>query len=83
MFLTDYFQRYLGHNPFGYAAMDLKSVFVGRYGFTRWAETTKKHVRARHPVPLRHTHHALDDARMQAALARELLRPPPGAAGGG
>ena len=75
MFVADYFHRFLGHNPFGYAAMDLKAVYLGRYGLTRWAQTTKRHVGKRHAVSLRHTHHALDDARMQAALARELLRP--------
>ena len=31
---------------------------------------------ARYPVTEAHTHNALDDARMQAALARRLLRDP-------
>ena len=73
MFIADYLHRFVGRNPFGYAAMDLKAVYLGRHGVTRWAETTKEHVRARHPVTLPHTHNALDDARFQAMLARQLL----------
>lgn len=73
MFIADYLHRFVGHNPFGYAAIDLKAVYLGRHGVARWAETTKEHVRARHPVSLPHTHNALDDARFQAMLARQLL----------
>lgn len=76
MFVADHLHRFLGRNPFGYAAMDLKAVFLGRHGVARWAETTKEYVRARHPVDLPHTHHALDDARFQAMLARQLLARP-------
>ena len=73
MFVADYLQRFVGRNPFGYAALDLKAVYLGRHGVARWAETTKEHVRARYPVSLPHTHNALDDARFQAMLARGLL----------
>jgi DNA polymerase III epsilon subunit-like protein len=77
MFVADYLHRFVGHNPFGYAALDLKAVYLGRHGVARWAETTKEHVRARYPVDLRHTHNALDDARFQAVMARGLLEPRP------
>lgn len=73
MFIADSFQRYLGHNPFGISAMDLKSVYLGRFQVARWSETTKQHVLRRVAVELPHTHNALDDARMQAELARHLL----------
>jgi len=73
MFVADYFHRFLGRNPFGVSAIDLKSVYMGRHGVRDWAETTKRHVLAVHPVPRIHTHNALDDARMQAELATELL----------
>ncbi len=76
MFVADYFWRYLGRNPFGYAALDLKALFMGRDGIDRFAATTKAAVAARYPVAVMHTHQALDDARMQAALARRLLRDP-------
>jgi DNA polymerase III epsilon subunit-like protein len=76
MFVADYFHRFLGRNPFGISAIDLKSVFVGRHGIAEWAQTTKRHVLAVHPVSRVHTHNALDDARMQAELAGELLGRP-------
>jgi DNA polymerase III epsilon subunit-like protein len=73
MFVADYFHRFLGRNPFGVSAIDLKSVYLGRHDIRLWADTTKKHVLARYPGTLAHTHNALDDARMQAELARALM----------
>ena len=73
MFVADYLHRFVGRNPFGHGALDLKAVYLGRHGIARWAETTQQHVRVHHPVDAPHTHHALDDAREQAALARALL----------
>jgi ribonuclease T len=80
MFVADYFHRFLGRNPFGVSGIDLKSVFMGRHGVREWALTTKRHALAVHPVSRAHTHNALDDARMQAQLASELLdrAAPPG-----
>jgi DNA polymerase III epsilon subunit-like protein len=75
MFVADYLHRFTGGNPFGYSALDLKAVYLGRHGVARWSETTKRHIQAVHPVQLAHTHQALDDARMQAQLAVELLGP--------
>ena len=76
MFVADYLWRYLGRNPFGHAALDLKALYMGRDGVSRWAATTKQDVTARYPVTDIHTHHALDDARMQAAVCRRLLDDP-------
>ena len=76
MFVADYFWRYLGHNPFGYSALDLKALFMGRDGISRWSATTKRDVTTRYPVTEPHTHQALDDARMQAAICRRLLADP-------
>jgi DNA polymerase III epsilon subunit-like protein len=75
MFVADYFHRFLGRNPFGVSAIDLKSLYMGRHGVREWAQTTKRHVLEVYPVPRIHTHNALDDARMQAELAMELLGP--------
>jgi ribonuclease T len=74
MFVADYFHRFVGSNPLGVSAIDLKSVYLGRHDVRLWADTTKRHVLARYPGTLAHTHNALDDARMQAELARALLR---------
>ena len=46
MFVNDYFYRFLGHNPFGYAALDLKAFYMGLAGVD-WSETTMRYVSAR------------------------------------
>ena len=74
MWVADYFWRYLGRNPFGIAALDLKSYYMGRDGIARWDETRRANVDARLGVEPDHNHHALDDARGQARLARMLLK---------
>jgi DNA polymerase III epsilon subunit-like protein len=78
MFVADYFWRYLGRNPFGISALDLKSYYMGRYGVQRWAETSRQDVCAVLGLVPDRTHNALDDAREQALLARVLMgRLPP------
>ncbi len=76
MFVADYLWRFAGRDPFGYSALDLKALYMGRDGVDRWDQTGKREVAARYPVSEVHTHNALDDARMQAALARRLLHDP-------
>ena len=39
MFVNDYFHRFLGHNPFGHAAIDIKSYYMG-LAKVPWEETT-------------------------------------------
>jgi ribonuclease T len=74
MFVADYFERYLGRNPFGIAALDLKSYYMGRDRIARWSETTSRFVHQRYPITTPHSHNALDDARGQAELALLLLK---------
>ena len=73
MFVADYFWRYLGRNPFGVSALDLKSYYMGREHVTRWSETRRVNVDRQLRLDPDHSHHALDDARGQAAIARVLL----------
>jgi ribonuclease T len=73
MFVADYFARFLGRNPFGISALDIKSYAMGRDGLRRWEQTRKEHLRARYPVSLPHTHTAVDDARAQAELLCHLM----------
>jgi DNA polymerase III epsilon subunit-like protein len=73
MFVADYFWRYLGHNPFGVSALDLKSYYMGRDGISRWDETRRVNIDQELGIEPDHNHHALDDARGQARLARILL----------
>jgi len=75
MFVADAAWRHLGRNPFGASALDLKALYLGRHLDTvgRWGETSRLRMRERYPVDLPHTHHALDDAREQAAICRAIL----------
>jgi ribonuclease T len=72
MFVAEYFHRYLGRNPFGHAALDLKAFYMGLTG-ARWSETALHHVAARYGCRQELTHHALTDALDQASLFREML----------
>jgi DNA polymerase III epsilon subunit-like protein len=76
MFVADYFHRFLGRNPFGVAALDLKSYYMGRERVTSWEQTRRYAIDLRYPTGRPVTHHALDDARSQAELAAVLLAPP-------
>ena len=75
MFVADAFWRYLGRNPFGSSALDLKALYLGRHLDTvrQWAGTSRLAMLERYPVDLPHTHHALADAREQAAILRGIL----------
>lgn len=73
MFVNHYFHRYLGHNPFGHAALDVKSFFMALSG-NKWADTAMRHAARRYGDEIFLTHHALDDARDQARLFRKMLR---------
>jgi hypothetical protein len=74
MFVSDAFWRHLGRNPFGASALDLKALYMGRHldAVHRWAGTSRLAMLQRYPVDLPHTHHALDDAREQAAICRRI-----------
>jgi DNA polymerase III epsilon subunit-like protein len=73
MFVNDYFHRYLGRNPFGYSALDIKSLYMGVSGVT-WLETTMTHVSARYLGDRQLTHHALRDAMDQAEIFAKVLQ---------
>lgn len=73
MFVADYLWRYLGRNPFGISALDLKSYYMARERVASWKLTRRQHIDERLGIDPEHNHHALDDARGQARLARVLL----------
>ncbi len=73
MFVDDYFHRYLGRNPFGHAALDVKSFYMGLTG-VRWAETGLRHIAPQYGQDQPLTHHAQRDAQDQAELFRRLLQ---------
>lgn len=76
MFINDYFHRYLGTNPFGHSALDIKAYFMGQTG-VEWGETSMQHM-TRHFLEERHlTHNALADAQDQAEIFRMILEQSP------
>lgn len=72
MFVNDYFHRYLGRNPFGHAALDIKTYYMGVTGVP-WIETSMRHVAARYLGNQQLTHHALRDAMDQAEIFKKLM----------
>ena len=72
-FINYYFNRFLGANPFGHSALDLKSMYMGMRG-CRWAETGS-HEMAKY-LGVRHSgdHDALHDAQFQAVLFQEVYK---------
>ncbi len=72
MFLNDAFQRTVGHNPFGYAPLDLRAWYAGQSG-AHWQHIHFDDLADRYLGGRRRTHNALDDARVQADLFRALL----------
>jgi len=71
MFVADYFDRFLGRNPFGHTALDLKAYYMGLTGGA-WSDTTKRALAVRYPDHPELTHNALQDAIDQAALFRRM-----------
>ena len=68
MFLCDYFHRYLGRNPFGHSALDIKSFFMGLKR-TTWQKTNMQSLSRK---KLRHQ--AMTDACDQADILLDLLQ---------
>lgn len=67
MFVCDYFERFLGRNPFGHAALDIKSYYLGVAGGS-WAETSMRFLSQRYLDGRALSHNALGDAQDQAVL---------------
>ena len=73
MFVADYFHRFLGRNPFGYKALDIKALFLGATA-APWDETGFEDIATHYGLEQRTlSHDALDDALVQAALFRSVL----------
>ncbi len=73
MFVSDYFQRYLGHNPFGHSALDIKAFYMGLTGVP-WSETSMRHISASFLQEKHLVHNALRDAQDQAEIFGKLLK---------
>lgn len=72
MFVNVYFHRYLGRNPFGHGALDMKAVYMGLSG-SDWAVIGHGALARRYGVRASLTHNALADAEDQALLFQAML----------
>lgn len=68
-FVNYYFHRFLGRNPFGFAALDIKAYYMGATHCT-WAETRSSVIAKALRPNGRGDHNALHDALYQAELFR-------------
>lgn len=68
-FVNYYFHRFVGSNPFGFTALDIKAYYMG---LTRgsWADTKSSRIAKQLQPRLVGDHDALHDARYQAELFR-------------
>lgn len=67
MFINEYFHRYLGFNPFGHSALDIKAFALGAIGIA-WPESGIAKVSGLIGKPVELAHNALKDAQDQAVL---------------
>jgi len=72
MFVNDYFHRFLGYNPFGHKALDIKAFYMGLTGAI-WSETGFSQVSEHFLGEIELTHNALQDAFDQAKLFSSML----------
>jgi DNA polymerase III epsilon subunit-like protein len=71
MFVNDYFHNFIGHNPFGHNALDIKAFYMGLTG-SCWHETSMNNITRRYFGERHLTHHALQDALDQAEIFRRM-----------
>lgn len=72
MFVNYYFVHYLGYNPFGHAALDIKALYMGQAGVP-WSHTSWRYINPASAEKPQLTHHALQDALDQAELFKKIL----------
>lgn len=72
MFINDYFYRFIGHNPFGHSALDIKAFYMGAR-HTSWLQTSFQEVSHHYMEDRVLSHHALQDAIDQAVLFQKVI----------
>ena len=72
MFVADYFHTYLGHNPFGHRALDIKALFMGLHG-VRWQDTSYQMIANHYGLHDSLPHNALQDAEQEAEMLTAML----------
>ena len=72
-FVNWYFHKYVGENPFGFGALDIKAYYMGFSGCT-WNKTTSSQLPQEFQPNRQPTHNALDDAKAQGEIFEKLLK---------
>jgi DNA polymerase III epsilon subunit-like protein len=72
-FVNWYFHKFLGANPFGFGALDIKAFFMG-FSSCMWTQTTSSQFPREFQSDQPATHNALDDARAQGEIFAKLLK---------
>lgn len=72
-FVNWYMHRYLGENPFGFAAVDIKSYYMGLTGCD-WEDTRSSRIRPEYQPGKAGDHHALTDAKSQAEMFEKMRK---------
>jgi len=70
-FVNYYFHKYVGRNPFGFTALDIKAYYMGRTACA-WSQTKSSAMAAALKPRRRGDHQALHDALYQAELFRRI-----------
>jgi ribonuclease T len=68
-FINYYFHKFIGRNPFGFAALDIKAYYMGATGCS-WRETRSSVIDSHLKPRSKSDHNALHDAQYQAELFR-------------
>ncbi len=66
-FINYYFHNFIGRNPFGFTAIDIKAYYMGAMG-CHWSETGSSHIAKLVKPKRKPDHNAVHDAQYQAEL---------------
>lgn len=72
-FINYYFHKYLGENPFGFTALDIKAYYMGMTKCS-WKDTKSSKIAAKLNPQRKGDHDALHDALYQAELFRMIQK---------
>lgn len=72
-FINYYFLKFLGTNPFGFTALDIKAFYMGATGCS-WNETRSSQIALKLKPQTKGDHNALHDAKYQAEIFRLALQ---------
>jgi ribonuclease T len=71
-FVNWYFHKFLGKNPFGIGALDIKAYYMGLSGCA-WEETKSSRLPKEFQSSIPLAHNALEDAQSQAEMFKKML----------